>query len=123
MARVARPNVDAAGVYAHLCRYFEDDLRVWVANINQAHPSGAPYPSQRIFDDLHDGRTVNVPTYAMPRSAMESAPWRPGPPIAHGPRRGQPTRIGPQRAIVTPDDQVTFSEDAAAKLWLEENGL
>jgi hypothetical protein len=123
MARVARPRVDAAGVYAQLRRYFEDDLQVWVANKSHGHADGAPFPRQRILDDLRAGRTVNVPTFALPRSAMEGAPLRPGPPIVHGPRRGQPSVIHPERAIVTTDGRITFSDVHAMKLWLEENGL
>jgi hypothetical protein len=124
MARVAALKVGSTtDVYSHLLRYFEADLLDWVANANQAHATGARFPRQRILDDLRGGRTVNVPAYALPPSAFACAPSRPGAPIVHGPRRGQPTRIYPGRAIVTPDDQVKFTDDDWARLFLDENNL
>lgn len=123
MARVALPKVDTAGVYKHLQRRFEDELKAWEANASRVHAAGAPFPSQRILDDLRAGRTVNVPAYALPRSAMEAAPTRPGPPHTQGSRCGQPSVIAPQRAIVTPDDRITYTDDNWAQHWLEENDL
>jgi hypothetical protein len=123
MARVALPKVTTAGVYAHLRHYFEDDLQTWERNGSWVHATVSPFPRQRILDDLRAGRTVNVPTYALPRSAFEGAPSRPGPPVVHGLRRGQLSVRHPERAIVTPDDRITFTNDDWARLFLEECGL
>jgi hypothetical protein len=42
--------------------------------------------------------------------------------MAGGPRRGQPRRIYPGRAIVTPDDRITWSDEDSTALMLEEMG-
>jgi hypothetical protein len=123
MARLAIPKVDSTGAYAHLIRYYEADSREWVENRSQTHTADAPYPRQRIFDDLRAGRTVNVPLSALPRSVTAGAPSRPGPPAQYGSRRGTPTAILPSRAIVTSGDGITYNDDDWARLWLEENGL
>jgi len=112
-----------SGVYGFLRQHYEEDLREWQANVSRSHRDGAPYPQRRILDDLRAGRTVNVPTYSLPRSALSGAPTRPGPTVQYGPRRGSPAVIYPERAIVRPDDVITFSDDDWARLWLEENAV
>ncbi|WP_145013441.1 hypothetical protein [Mycobacterium marseillense] len=115
MARIGSLKVDNAGVYAHLHRYFEADLQQWQQNLASSHPSGAAFPRQRILDDLRAGRTVNVPTHALPQPARQGMP----------PRRGRHglAEIRPARAMVTPDDRITCSDDDWGRLWIEENGL
>jgi hypothetical protein len=114
MARVALPNVDTAGVYRFLARQEEDGLAAWEANVVKAHRTGVPYPRQRILDDLRAGRIVNVPLRALPPWARTAVPTRRG-------RLGLAV-IQPGRAIVTPDDAITWSGDFAG-LFLEENDL
>ncbi|CDM76134.1 hypothetical protein MMARE11_19870 [Mycobacterium marinum E11] len=121
MARVALPKVDTAGVYAALVRYWEADFETWVRNASRTHADDAAYPFQRILDDLVAGRPVNVPTYSLPRDALLGAPTRPWPPAQDG-GCGNGV-IWPQRAIVTTDDRINYTDDDATRLWLEENGL
>lgn len=120
MVFVAQPEVDTAGVYAALRRHFEEDLQAWLHYGGTTRAEG-DYPRRRILGDLRAGRTVNTPADALPKTALDTAQWRPGPPHPSGPRQGLPTRIYPARAIVTPDDQITFTEQDAVKLWLAEN--
>jgi hypothetical protein len=112
-----------SGVYGFLCDSYEKDWGAWIANVSRSHWDGDEFPCKRILNDLRAGRTVNVPTYALPKSALAGAPTRPGPPAQYGPRRGRPELIYPARAIVGADDTVTFSDADAAALWLEENGI
>lgn len=114
MARIGTPKVESAGVYAALRRYFEADLQEWEANLGQSHRQGAPFPRQRILSGLRAGETVNVPFRALPSAVRFSAPTRKG-------RLGLAT-IYPTRAIATPQDRVSWSDDDDAQLWLEENG-
>lgn len=108
MAYIARrqsdtPSAAASGVYASLRELYESEAKEWVANRSRAHHDGAPFPCQRILDGLRAGRAVNVPAGVLREPARSNAP----------------------RAIVGPDDTVTFDDDrgAAIRLWLEENDL
>jgi hypothetical protein len=112
-----------SGLYGFLREHFEQDCREWQANATRSHWDDAPYPRQRILDDLRAGRTVNVPTHSLPRSALSGAPTQPGPTVQYGPRRGSLGVIYPERAIVRPDDTVTFTDDDGAALFIAENGL
>jgi hypothetical protein len=112
-----------SGTYGCVRDYWEKDFARWEANVSRSHHAGAPYPPQRILDDLRAGRTVNVPTYSLPRSVLSGAPTRPGPTVQYGPLRGSPGVIYPQRAIVRPDDVITFNDENCAQLWLEENDI
>lgn len=114
MARIGTPKVDQAGVYAALRRHYEADLQAWEANAGQAHRHGAPFPRQRILDGLRAGDTANVPFHALPSAVRAGAPARRG-------RLGLAT-ILPSRAIVSPQDRISWSDADAARLWLEENG-
>ncbi|WP_197504147.1 hypothetical protein [Mycobacterium sp. E1319] len=114
MARIGTPRVDSAGVYAALRHHFEADLRLWEANGSRTNRQGVPFPRQRILDGLRAGETVNVPFGALPSAVRFAAPTRKG-------RLGLAT-IYPPRAIVTPLDRISWSDDDAGRLWLEENG-
>jgi hypothetical protein len=117
MARIAVAKaVRAGGLYQALAAQEEESLRARM---------GAPglsrgrdereYPRGRILDALRAGRTVNVPSGSLPDWARVGIPSRRG-------RLGLAV-IHPQRAIVGPDDTVTWSDDDWARLWLEENDL
>ena len=58
---------------------------------------------------------MNVPFHALPSWARVGAPTRRG-------GRGVVV-VQPARAVVRPDDVITFSDDNVAALFLEENGL
>lgn len=113
MARIVVPVSDARGTYAYLLQYFESDLSEWVANTTHFHGAGAPFPRQRILDGLRAGAPVNVPSWALPGRAQRSAPRR----VVAG------VAVMPQRAVVTPDDRITYTDEDCARLFLEENGL
>lgn len=121
MARIVRPKVNTDGIYHSVRQYLECDLAAWEANGAMAHRQGAPYPRQRILDDLRAARAVNVPTYSLPPSGLIGAPTRPGPTVLRGPRRGCPQPTYPARAIVRPNDTITYTDDNWPALWLEEN--
>lgn len=119
MVYVARSKANTAGLCEYLLEHYKTDLHVWQAT----HLSGAAFPRQQILDDLQAGRTVNVPSHSLPRPVLEtSAPWRPGPPRMGGPQKGTPGRIYPERAIVSPDGAISFTDEDAVRLWLEEMG-
>ena len=92
-----------SGLYGFLRDYYEKDLLDWQANVGRSHWDGAPFPRQRILDGLRAGRTVNVPTWSLSDHSRAGAPE--------------------QRAVVRPDDTITFSDENWAALWLEENDL
>lgn len=115
MSRAVRPKVHTDGLYARLAEAEEEQCREWETNVSSTHAPGAPYPRQRILDDLRARRTVNVPRVDLPRAAQNAARGRTS-------RMGETTTL-PARAIITPTDRVTFLDDNWAELWLEENGL
>lgn len=116
MSRVKRVRIDNSGAYAAVANYFEADRAVWMANRNRTHADDAPYPCQRIVDGLRAGEPVNVPTMSLPKSARPPARPSTG-------RLGNVVHLPPSRAIVRPDDAVTFTDNDWAAHWLEENGL
>lgn len=116
MARVARQQAASAGVYGHLVDYFEADRAAWVANGNQTHAEGEPYPCQRILDGLRARESVNVPTWSLPKVARPTVRQVTG-------RMGNVVLSSPSRAVVSPDYSIRFTDKNWAALWLEENGI
>ena len=116
MARVAKSEINVAGVYRFLERQ-ERAVRAVGAWAAQAHA-----------ERLRDGR---VPPPAAPRGVAAGAPVNVhcGEILGRGaandgvPVVSRPVGHQPQRAIVTPDDVITWSDDDWADLFLEESGL
>ena len=102
----------SSGVYGFLRQYFEQDLRGWVANVGRSHWDDAPFPRQRILDDLRAGRTVNVPAHSLPK-------WAPRGPV----HMVGTVKVFPARSIVRPEDAITSSDEDWAALFIEEHGL
>jgi hypothetical protein len=113
MARFVSPKVQTAGVYRALAVTAEQRLREWI-DAGRGR-SELDYPSRRIVEASRCGLPVNVPTGWLPDWARVGMPSRRG-------RLGL-ALIRPARAIVGPDDTVTWSDDDWAALWLEESGL
>src|SRR6478672_401525 len=101
-----------SGLYGFLREHFEQDCREWQANVTRSHWDDAPYPRQRILDDLRAGRTVNVPAHSLPK-------WAPRGPV----HMVGTVKVFPERAIVRPDDTITFTDEDWAALFIEEHGL
>jgi hypothetical protein len=115
MARVAQQKVDTSGLYSVLAAQEEREFRDWLSVDRGRGRDAGDYPRRRILEALHDGRPVNVPRHSLPGWARLGAPARRG-------RLGLAV-IYPGRAIVRPDDTITWSDDDWARLWLEENDL
>jgi hypothetical protein len=116
MARFATPEVQTDGLYRELAARAEKDLVDWLNPGWQTGRRECDYPRRRILEALRAGRTVNVPAGSLPAWALVGCPARPG----HHPK--SPV-IRPQRAIVSPDDTIVWSDDDWARLFLEENDL
>jgi hypothetical protein len=114
MARFASPE-QAAGLYRELALQEEQMLAEWL-NPGWSHGRGErEYPRRRILGALRAGLTVNVPAGSLPARGRVGMPSRKG-------RLGLAV-IRPERAIVRPDDTIRWSDDDAAGLWIEKNGL
>ncbi|MEZ0355495.1 hypothetical protein AB4879_04220 [Mycobacterium sp. SA01] len=64
---------------------------------------------------MRAGLAVNVPREWLPASVRASAPMRRG-------DLGLAV-IFPDRAIVLPDDTITYTDDRDMRLWCEESGI
>jgi hypothetical protein len=115
MARFSTPEIQAAGLYRELALQEEQMLAEWL-NPGWSHSRDErEYPRRRILEALRAGLTVNVPAGSLPARGRVGMPSRKS-------RSGLAT-IRPARAVVRPDDTITWSDDDWARLWLEENGL
>lgn len=113
----ARPVGD--GLYQAVRERVEEDACLHEERI-ASWPGGSanhPYPMWRILDALRAGEPVDVPQWAVPQWA------RIGQCMLRG-RLTEQTVEAPwmYRAIVRPDDTVTFEADDG-RLWVAENGL
>jgi hypothetical protein len=114
MARVAQQKVvNTGGLYGVLAAQEEQEFWDWLGRGPARDEQD--YPRRRILQALRGGRAVNVPRHSLPGWARVGMPARRG-------------RFGlavfyPERAIVRPEDTITWSDDDWARLWLEENGL
>lgn len=128
MARIATAKVviRTEGLYQLIVRSVEDHFADWDSEEKPRHHlSGEllphPYPYQRVLDAARAGMPVNVALVDLPVDVVRSAPTRPGGRTRMGREQLPPTH--PARAVVAPDDSVTFPDDSASlALWMEEDG-
>jgi hypothetical protein len=113
----ARPVGD--GLYEAVCERVEEDAFLHEERITSWPGDSAnyPYPMRRILDALRAREPVDVPHWAVPQWA-----WI-GQCVSRGRLTGQAVEAPwMYRAIVRPDDTVTFETDDG-RAWIEENGL
>lgn len=132
MARIAVGRVvRTEGLYRLIVRAVEEHFGEWDARPPPRHYLTGellahPYPYQRLLDAVRVGAPANVNLYDLPEDVRLSAPmWPSGPGrlaiSASTARHLSASR--PARATVAPDDSVTFSDDDALRLWMEEDGF
>jgi hypothetical protein len=118
MARIGLPRIDAAGVYVWLLKREEAAAASAGGVLSGQFGGEGPWVYRHVPDRLEAlraGRPVNVPSGSLPGWARTGAPTRKS--------RRRLTVTKPARAIVRPDDTITWSDDDWARLWLEEAGL
>jgi hypothetical protein len=118
MARVAKSEANVTGVYRFLERRERDAYEDWELAQERRVTNGYAgecYPRQRRLDAFAAGVPVNV-------DSGDILGWnavRDGAPVV-------PRPVGLRhraRAIVDPDDTITFADENWAALFIEENGL
>ena len=117
MAYVARPLGTARGVYRFLGEAEEVEYRRWEEGQVRRLRNGCTaesYPRQRRLDAVSLGQPVNVSTGEI---------WGWNAVNAGAPAVPRPPGRQPLRAIVRPDDTITFTDDDWAALFIEEHGL
>jgi hypothetical protein len=117
MARVAKSEANVAGVYRFLERRERAAYEDWELAQERRGKNGYArecYPRQRRLDAFAAGVPVNV-------HSGDILGWRAvkagAPPVL------RPLGRLPERAIVRPDDTITWSDENWAALFIEENGL
>jgi hypothetical protein len=123
MARIAAGKVvRTVGLHRVIVDAVEEHFAAWDAGGKPRHyltdellPD--PYPYQRLLDAARAGAPVNVALSALPADVALSAPRR----RVRGRLTGDLPPRRPARAIVAPDDSVTFV-DGELRLWMEEEG-
>jgi hypothetical protein len=115
MARVADAQMNASGLYRFLERQERANYENWEQGQERRVYNGYSregYPRQRRLDAFAAGLAVNVDA----GDILGLGALRDGAPIV-------PRPVGHRlRAIVSPADMVTWSDDDWARLWLEELG-
>jgi hypothetical protein len=117
MARIALLVGNASGVYRFLAEAEEVEHRRWDEGQRRRLKNGyvaEDYPRQRRFDAFAAALPVNVSTGEI---------WGWNAAKAGAPNVSRPPGRRPGRAIVRPDDTITFTDADWAALFIEENGL
>jgi len=117
MAYVAKSAGSARGVYRFLAEAEEVEYRRWEEAQERRLKNGyalEEYPRRRRLDAFSTGRPVNVSTGEI---------WGWNAASAGAPPFPRPAGRRPERAIVRPDDTITFTDEDWAALFIEEHGL